>query len=49
VEAGGGPGPAIGAALPALGLVGHDGERRTLAAMRGSGGLLLNFNRSVVW
>jgi hypothetical protein len=49
VDAGGGPGPAVGAALPELDLVAHDGRRRALAALRGPGGLLLNFNRSVVW
>jgi hypothetical protein len=46
---GGGPGPALGEAMEDFELAGHDGRRRTLRGLLGPGGLLLNFNRSVVW
>ena len=49
VEAGGGPGPALGQKPAAFEAVGQDGVRRTLDSLRGPNGLLLNFNRSVVW
>jgi hypothetical protein len=49
VQAGGGPGPALGQAVPPFEAVGHDGVRRSLDSLRGPNGLLLNFNRSVVW
>jgi hypothetical protein len=49
VEAGGGPGPALGRTVPPFEAAGHDGVRRTLDSLRGPNGLLLNFNRSVVW
>lgn len=49
VEKGGGPGPAIGEVVPAFELAGHDGARRSLASLMGPSGLLVNFNRSVVW
>jgi hypothetical protein len=49
VARGGGPGPAIGEPMPDFELAGHDGKRRTLRGLLGAGGLLLNFNRSVVW
>ena len=49
VARGGGPGPAIGEMLPPLELADQDGRPRTLATLRGPNGLLLNFNRSVVW
>jgi hypothetical protein len=48
-EAEGGPGPARGTALPDVSLRDQDGQLRTLASLRGKNGLLVNFNRSVVW
>jgi hypothetical protein len=48
-EAEGGPGPARGTAMPDLRLADQDGQVRTLASLRGKNGLLVNFNRSVVW
>ena len=48
-EAEGGPGPPRGATLPDVSLQDQDGQPRTLASLRGKNGLLLNFNRSVVW
>lgn len=44
-----GPGPAVGAALPAFELYDQDGRLRSFESLRGPNGLLLNFNRSVVW
>lgn len=46
---GSGPGPAVGAALPAFEAPDQDGKTRTFETLRGPNGLLLNFNRSVVW
>ena len=44
-----GPGPAVGATLPAFELPDQTGRMRRLEDLRGPNGLLLNFNRSVVW
>ena len=44
-----GPGPAVGDRLPAFGAPDQDGKRQDLETLRGKNGLLLNFNRSVVW
>lgn len=44
-----GPGPAVGTQLPAFELPDQDGRPRSLESLRGPKGLLLNFNRSVVW
>ena len=46
---GSGPGPAVGDRLPAFAAADQDGQRRDFEALRGKNGLLLNFNRSVVW
>jgi hypothetical protein len=43
------PGPAVGAPLPAFEAPDQDGTRRAFDDLRGPSGLLLNFNRSVVW
>ena len=43
------PGPAVGAPLPAFEAPDQDGRRQTFDTLRGPNGLLLNFNRSVVW
>jgi hypothetical protein len=48
-EAEGGPGPPRGTVLPDVSLSDQDGVVRTLASLRGTNGLLVNFNRSVVW
>ena len=48
-EAEGGPGPPRGATLEDVSLLDQDGRVRTLASLRGKNGLLVNFNRSVVW
>jgi hypothetical protein len=45
----GGPGPARGSTVPDFSAADQDGRVRTLASLRGPNGLLLNFNRSVVW
>lgn len=44
-----GPGPAVGDRLPAFEAPDQDGKRQDLETLRGKNGLLLNFNRSVVW
>lgn len=44
-----GPGPSVGTTLPAFELPDQTGRMRRLDDLRGSNGLLLNFNRSVVW
>lgn len=44
-----GPGPALGEALPPFEAPDQDGVRRSFESLRGPNGLLLNFNRSVVW
>lgn len=44
-----GPGPPVGAALPAFEAPDQDGTRQGFDTLRGPNGLLLNFNRSVVW
>lgn len=49
VARGGGPGPAIGEVMPPFELADQDGRPQTFATLRGPNGLLLNFNRSVVW
>ena len=46
---GSGPGPVVGAALPAFEAPDQDGQTRTFETLRGPHGLLLNFNRSVLW
>jgi hypothetical protein len=43
------PGPAVGAALPAFEAPDQEGRRQGFDTLRGPNGLLLNFNRSVVW
>jgi hypothetical protein len=43
------PGPAVGAALPAFEAPDQDGRPQTFETLRGPNGLLLNFNRSVLW
>ena len=43
------PGPAVGAKVPDFEAPDQDGRLRRLETLRGAGGLLLNFNRSVVW
>jgi hypothetical protein len=45
----GAPGPAVGTRVPAFEAPDQDGRVRRLDTLRGPGGLLLNFNRSVVW
>jgi len=45
----GAPGPAVGTAVPAFEARDQDGRLRRFETLRGTGGLLLNFNRSVVW
>jgi len=44
-----GPGPSVGAPLPPFEAPDQDGKTRTFETLRGPNGLLLNFNRSVVW
>jgi hypothetical protein len=39
----------VGAALPPFEALDQDGVRRSFESLRGPKGLLLNFNRSVVW
>jgi hypothetical protein len=46
---GSGPGPVVGAAVPAFEAPDQDGQTRTFDTLRGPNGLLLNFNRSVLW
>lgn len=48
-DQGAAPGPAVGAALPAFEAPDQDGRRQAFDTLRGPNGLLLNFNRSVVW
>ena len=43
------PGPAVGATLPAFEAPDQDGRPQKFETLRGPNGLLLNFNRSVVW
>jgi hypothetical protein len=43
------PGPAVGDPLPAFAAGDQDGKRQDFETLRGKNGLLLNFNRSVVW
>jgi hypothetical protein len=43
------PGPPVGATLPAFAAPDQDGKPQTFDTLRGPNGLLLNFNRSVVW
>jgi hypothetical protein len=43
------PGPAVGAALPPFEAPDQEGKRQDFESLRGKNGLLLNFNRSVVW
>lgn len=45
----GAPGPAVGAKVPDFEAPDQDGRLRRFETLRGTGGLLLNFNRSVVW
>jgi hypothetical protein len=45
----GAPGPAVGTLAPAFEAPDQDGTLRRFETLRGPGGLLLNFNRSVVW
>ena len=44
-----GPGPAVGTSLPVFEASDQDGKRQSFETLRGPNGLLLNFNRSVVW
>jgi hypothetical protein len=44
-----GPGPAAGDRLPAFEAPDQEGQRQDFETLRGKNGLLLNFNRSVVW
>jgi hypothetical protein len=44
-----GPGPAVGEPVPLFELPDQDGRLRSLESLRGPKGLVLNFNRSVVW
>ena len=44
-----GPGPSVGAALPPFEAPDQEGRRQSFDTRRGPNGLLLNFNRSVVW
>jgi cytochrome oxidase Cu insertion factor (SCO1/SenC/PrrC family) len=46
---GSGPGPEAGGRLPAFEAPDEDGKRQDFETLRGKNGLLLNFNRSVVW
>jgi len=39
----------VGAKVPDFEAPDQDGRLRRLETLRGAGGLLLNFNRSVVW
>jgi hypothetical protein len=43
------PGPSVGTSLPPFEAADQDGRRQTFDTLRGPNGLLLNFNRSVVW
>lgn len=43
------PGIAVGQPVPAFEAPDQDGRQQSLDTLRGTGGLLLNFNRSVVW
>jgi len=43
------PGPKTGTTIPPFELPDQDGRLRTFADLKGRGGLVLNFNRSVVW
>lgn len=43
------PGPAAGETLPPFEATDQDGRVRSFESLRGPKGLLLNFNRSVVW
>jgi hypothetical protein len=43
------PGPPVDAALPAFEAPDQEGRRQSFDTLRGPNGLLLNFNRSVVW
>jgi hypothetical protein len=45
----GAPGPPVGAKVPAFEAPDQDGRLRRFETLRGPGGLVLNFNRSVVW
>ena len=47
--AGAAPGPSVGTTLPPFEAPDQDGRRQTFDTLRGPNGLLLNFNRSVVW
>lgn len=44
-----GPGPRVGQALGAFEAPDQHGVRQSFETLRGPNGLLLNFNRSVVW
>jgi hypothetical protein len=46
---GGGPGPRVGETMPAFEAPDQSGARQSFESLRGPNGLLLNFNRSVVW
>jgi hypothetical protein len=45
----GAPGPAVGTVVPAFEAPDQDGRLRRFETLRGTAGLLLNFNRSAVW
>ena len=44
-----GPGPRVGETLGAFEAPDQNGARQSFETLRGPNGLLLNFNRSVVW
>jgi hypothetical protein len=43
------PGPSVGTPLPSFEAPDQDGRTQTFETLRGPNGLLLNFNRSVLW
>jgi len=46
---GSGPGPAVGETMPRFALPDQDGRMRDWKDLVGPRGLVVNFNRSVVW
>jgi len=45
----GAPGPKVGSVIPAFEARDQDGRLRSFDTLKGRAGLLLNFNRSVLW
>ena len=43
------PGPKVGSVVPAFEARDQEGRLRSFDSLKGRAGLLLNFNRSVVW